>query len=51
MTALLYTVEKVWVLEPTTLGMPRQFATARAAKAWAKSHRVTVRRATDCDNR
>jgi len=51
MTALLFTVENVWVLEPTTPGLSRQFNTARAARAWAKAHRVTVRRATNCDSR
>lgn len=53
MKALLYTVDGAWTLEPLepTVGNPRQFETARAARAWAKANRVAVRRSLNCDSK
>lgn len=52
MKALLYTTESTWTLEPLhpSVGVGRQFSTAAAARAWAKSQRIAVRRAPDCDS-
>lgn len=52
MKALLYTVDGAWTLEPLhpSVGAGKQFATATEARAWAKSQRIQVRRAPDCDS-
>jgi hypothetical protein len=51
-TALLYTVDGTWTLEPllSLIGVARQFPTAAAARSWAKDQRLTVRRAPNCDS-
>ncbi len=52
MKALLYTVDNLWTLEPLhpSVGVGRQFKTATEARAWAKSQRMAVRRAPNCDS-
>jgi hypothetical protein len=52
MKALLYTVDSIWTLEPIApaVGAGRQFATAAAARAWAKEQGIVVRRAPNCDS-
>lgn len=51
-TALLYTVDGSWTLEPllSSIGVARQFPTATEARAWAKTQRLTVRRVPNCDS-
>jgi len=53
MKALLYTVDNLWTLEPllSSIGVARQFATATEARAWAKTQRIKVRRAPNCDSK
>ena len=51
MKALLFCVEKIWNLEPIgILGTPRTFATARAAREWARRNNITVVRKQNCDS-
>ena len=52
-TALLYTVDNLWTLEPLhpSVGAGKQFTTATEARAWAKAQGLIVRRVPNCDSK